>query len=218
MKERPEEKEPWYKLLYNYVPGQITIEDTPERPREKPRRDYQKTVEEEVEDIKVEIITRDIEAILINELIENAISALAAEVEGVENSAAEILSSQIEESLIDEFISDMALLTSLLLDEGEQEFESYLANILKSRLGHTISPSALRNVVYIRRMLSDEDDDSEKNSKTTPVKIGEMSGDARSPSNESDTTEDIVFLSPGSLDSNDDTVVSAFMMGEGAKI
>lgn len=212
--DEPWKNEPWYKLMYNDVPGQITIEAMPERSRGKPSPVDKKVIEEEVKNIKVEIAIRDVEEIL----IEDVISVLAAEEEEIENSAAEILSSQMEGSLIDEFISDMALLTSLLLDEGEQEFESYLANILKSRLGHTISPSALRNVVYIRRMLSDEDDDSEKNSKTTPVKIGEMSGDARSPSNESDTTEDIVFLSPGSLDSNDGTVVSSFMMGEGSNI
>ncbi|MCT4634978.1 MAG: hypothetical protein N4A31_01850 [Rickettsiales bacterium] len=142
--------ESWYKLMH-YVPGQIVIEKMPERPRIKPRPVYEKTVKEEARDIKEEIIIRD-----------------------------------AEETLTDELITDVIY----SLDIGEESMFELLSGTQETRSqgGCPRTPRNLRKMVY----------------------------DARSKSNESDTTAEISF----SLESfdNSGTITSSIMMGEGSNI
>lgn len=199
----PWKDEPWYKLMYNDVPGQIIIEAMPVRPREKPRPVNKKTIEEEVKNIKVEIAIGNVE----DALIEDVISVLATEEEEIENSAAELLTDNIEEGFIYELIGDMALLTSMTLDTEEEVAAGSMGNIIDDLLEESIS-----------ELLYESQEMRSYGCVHTPRSLRKVVSESRSPSNESDTTAEIVFLSPGSVDSNDGTVVSAFMMGEGANL
>jgi hypothetical protein len=194
-------------------------------------------------------ISRRTEEILINELIENAISILASEEEEMENSAAELLTIEIEEIFIDDLIGDISLFTVLLLDEEEGEIENRaelvvvelelerelrleeelynmleeaISELMLERSGTSTSPGALRNTVSDARGPSNEDhSNNTEESVSTPEKLRKIVNEAKSlddqntriPSNESGTTE-VLFFSPGSLDSDDITIASAFILGE----
>lgn len=202
MKERAEEKELWWRLAHNDVPGQIIIVPMPERPRERPLPVYQKTVKEEIEDIKIEIVIRDIE----NLIIEDAISALLAEEEEMNNSAAELLSSQIEENIIDELIVDMTLFESYSLDIEDEAVVNSIESAIDSLL-----------VGCILELLSESQEIRSQGCRT-PRALRKMISEARSPSNESDTTAEISFSSESFDSGSDRTIISSFMMGEGSNI